>query len=192
MAISDTAIRNAKPGAKPRKLSDEKGLFLLLHPNGSKYWRLKYRILGVEKTLALGVYPDVSLADARQRREDARKLLAQGIDPGENRKAVKASREGSAANSFEVVAREWWASHMASKAATHKDKVLRRFELYLFPWIGKKPISDITAPEVLSVVKRIETLGILETAHRALQTAGQVFRYAVQHGLAVRDVTADL
>lgn len=192
MAISDTAIRNAKPGAKPRKLSDEKGLFLLLHPNGSKYWRLKYRILGVEKTLALGVYPDVSLADARQRREDARKLLAQGIDPGENRKAVKASREGSAANSFEVVAREWWASHMASKAATHKDKVLRRFELYLFPWIGKKPISDITAPEVLSVVKRIETLGILETAHRALQTAGQVFRYAVQYGLAVRDVTADL
>ena len=192
MPLTNTAILNAKSTDKPRKLADEKGLFLLVHPNGSKYWRLKYRFGGREKTLALGVYPDISLADARQRREDARKLLAQGIDPSENKKAVKASREGSAANSFEVVAREWWKSHLVNKAESYKDKVLRRQVLYIFPWIGKKPISEITAPEVLKALKRIEALGIVETAHRALQSIGQIFRYAVQHGLAERDVTADL
>lgn len=192
MPLSDTAIRTAKPKAKPIKLSDSGGLFLLVTPAGGKWWRYSYRFEGKQKTLSLGTYPDTGLRDARDKHAEARKLLAQGINPGETRKAVKAAKEGSAANSFEVIAREWWASHMASKAESHKDRVLRRLELYLFPWIGNKPISDITAPEVLTAVKRIETLGILETAHRALQTVGQVFRYAVQHGLAVRDVTADI
>lgn len=191
--LSVTAVKNAKPKDKPYKRYDEKSLYLLVSYTG-KYWRMDYRFLGKRKTLALGVYPDVSLADAREKRDEARKLLAQHppVDPSENRKAVKAAMFAGAANSFEVVAREWWASYMANKAASHKDKVIRRFELYLFPWIGKKPVADITAPEVLSAVKRIENLGKLETAHRTLQTAGQVFRYAVQTGRAVRDVTADL
>lgn len=192
MKLSDIAVRKAKPEAKPYKMADGGGLFLLVQPNGSKYWRLAYRYQAKQKLLALGVYPDVSISLARERRDDARKLLAQGIDPSETKKATKAATTDKAANSFEVVAREWWASHMATKADTHKDKVLRRFELYVFPWLGSKPIADITAPQVLEVIKRIEKLGILETAHRALQTSGQVFRYAVQTGRTVRDVTADL
>ncbi|KAF0843442.1 integrase [Methylovorus glucosotrophus] len=192
MKLSDIAVRKAKPEARPYKMADGGGLFLLVQPNGSKYWRLAYRYQAKQKLLALGVYPDVSISLARERRDDARKLLAQGIDPSETKKATKAATTDKAANSFEVVAREWWASHMATKADTHKDKVLRRFELYIFPWLGSKPIADITAPQVLEVIKRIEKLGILETAHRALQTSGQVFRYAVQTGRAVRDVTADL
>lgn len=192
MKLNDVAVRKAKPEIKPYKMADGGGMYLEVMPNGSKYWRLKYRYGGKEKRLALGVYPDVSLSLARDRRDDARKLLAQDIDPGKNRKATKAAKSLNAENSFEVIAREWLASHMKSKAASHRDKVIRRFELYLFPWIGSKPIADITAPQVLEAVKRIEKLGIAETAHRALQTCGQVFRYAVQTGRAIRDVTADL
>lgn len=192
MALSDTAIRNAKPTSRAFKLYDESGLFILINSNGGKWWRLKYRFDNKEKLLSLGTYPEVSLKDAREKRDAARKLIAGGVDPSAARQAEKSSRLGSAANSFEAVTREWWASHMANKAPTHKDKVIRRFELYLFPWIGNKPIADLTAPEVLSTIKRIEQLGILETAHRALQTCGQVFRYAVQTGRAIRDVTADL
>lgn len=192
MALTDITIRNAKPADKPYKMADGGGLFLLVHNNASKYWRLKYRVLGVEKLLALGVYPDISLADARSRRDEARKMIANGIDPSENRKAVKSSKQGSASNSFEIIAREWAASHLADKAASHRDRVLRRFELYLFPWVGAKPISEITAPEILVHIKRVQNQNKLETAHRTLQAAGQVFRYAVQTGRAIRDVTADL
>lgn len=192
MKLSDITVRKSKPESKAYKLSDGGGMYLEIMPNGSKYWRLKYRFNGKEKKLALGVYPDVSLALARERMHDARKLLAKDTDPSENKKAVKAAKYDKSENSFEVVAREWISSHMANKATSHRDKVVRRFELYLFPWLGNKPISDITAPQVLDVLKRIEKLGILETAHRALQTSGQVFRYAVQTGRALRDVTADL
>ena len=192
--LSATAINNAKPKDKPYKLADEKGLYLFIQATGSKLWRFDYRFLGKRKTLALGSYPDVSLSHARDKRDKARSLLANEppIDPSENRKAEKASQQSNGENSFEVIAREWWQTHMKNKAASHKDKVIRRFELYLFPWIGSKPIADITAPQMLQVVKRIETLNKLETAHRALQTAGQVFRYAVQTGRAIRDVTVDL
>ena len=192
--LSATAINNAKPKDKPYKLADEKGLYLFIQASGSKLWRFDYRFLGKRKTLALGSYPDVSLSHARDKRDKARSLLASEppIDPSENRKAEKSSKSLSSENSFEVIAREWWQTHMKNKAASHKDKVIRRFELYLFPWIGSKPIADITAPQMLQVVKRIETLNKLETAHRALQTAGQVFRYAVQTGRAIRDVTVDL
>jgi integrase len=192
--LSATAINNAKPKDKPYKLADEKGLYLLIQSRGSKLWRFDYRFLDKRKTLALGSYPDVSLSHARDKRDKARSLLASDppIDPSENRKAEKSSKLLSSENSFEVIAREWWQTHMKNKAASHKDKVIRRFELYLFPWIGSKPIADITAPQMLQVVKRIETLNKLETAHRALQTAGQVFRYAVQTGRAIRDVTVDL
>lgn len=192
MKLSDISVRKSKPESKAYKLADGGGMYLEIMPNGSKYWRLKYRFDGKEKRLALGVYPDVSLALARERRQDARTLLAKGVDPSENKKAVKAAKSDKLDNSFEVVAREWIASHMANKAASHRDKVVRRFELYIFPWLGNKPIADITTPQILETIKRIEKLGILETAHRALQTSGQVFRYAVQTGRAIRDITADL
>lgn len=192
MPLSDIAIKNAKKAEKPYKLYDDAGLFIQISASGGKWWRFKYRFEGKEKLLSLGTYPEVSLKAARERRDAARSLVADGIDPSENRKAIKAAKHGNAANSFEVVAREWVASYMANKSEGHKTKVLRRFELYLFPWLGNKPVSEITAPQVLEAVKRIEKLGILETAHRTLQTAGQVFRYAVQHGMSVRDVTADL
>lgn len=193
MALTDTAIRNAKPEDKPRKLADEKGLFLLVHPNGSKYWRLKYRFGGREKLLALGVYPEITLADARQRRDDARKLLANGADPGETNKATKAAGADKAANSFEIVAREWWQTKkQPTLSEGHAARILRQFELDMFPWIGKKPVADLTAPDLLSAVRRIESRGALESAHRALQNCGQVLRYAVATGRAVRDVSVDL
>ena len=192
MALSNTAIINAKAADKSYKMYDTDGLFLQVTPQGGKWWRLKYHFDGKEKLLSLGTYPDISLSQARQKREDSKKLLAIDIDPSESRKQTKASNRLNTENSFEVVAREWWQSHMVNKAESHKDKVIRRFELYLFPWIGKRPISSLTAPQVLEVLRRIEKQNKLETAHRTLQTAGQVFRYAVQTGRAVRDVTADL
>lgn len=192
MALSNTAIINAKAEQKPYKLHDKDGLFLRVNPNGSKWWRLKYRFEGKEKSISLGVYPHISLSQARERKDAEKKLLAIGINPSENRKEAKALTKLNTENSFEAVAREWWQSHMTNKAESHKEKVIRRFELYLFPWIGKKPIATITAPQILETIKRIEKQNKLETAHRTLQTAGQVFRYAVQTGRAVRDVTADL
>ena len=194
MALTDTSIRNAKPAQKPYMLYDSGGLFIQITPNGGKWWRFKYRFEGKEKLLSLGTYPEVSLLKARERRDAARKLLAEEppINPSEKRKEDKLKNKLNANNSFEFVAREWWQSYMKNKAETHKQKVIRRFELYLFPWIGKKPVATITAPQVLEVIKRIEKLNILETAHRTLQAAGQVFRYAVQNGYTDRDVTADL
>lgn len=192
MALNDVALRKASPRDKAYKLYDEAGLFIQVTPAGGKWWRFKYRYLGKEKLLSLGTYPDVSLAKARERREEARKLLAQDIDPGENRKAAKQSKQTNSANSFEVLCREWAALHMADKSESHQQRTLRRLEVYLFPWLGSKPIADITAPEVLDCIKRIQSQNKLETAHRTLQSAGQVFRYAVQTGRAIRDVTADL
>jgi len=192
MKLSDVGVRKAKLKIKPYKMADGGGLFLLVQPSGSKYWRLAYRFEGKQKILAFGVYPDVSLVLARENRDAARKLLATGIDPGENRKAKKKAKLDSSGNSFEVVAREWLSFYMKNKVASHSEKVIRRFERYLFPWLGNKPIADITSPQVLSAVKRIENLGSIETAHRTLQACGQVFRYAVQTGRALRDVTADL
>lgn len=192
MPLTDTAIRNAKPGDKTIKLFDERGLYLEVSPAGGKWWRLKYRFDGKEKRLSLGVYPDVSLKDARERRDTARKLLADGTDPSENRKAQKSARAGRAANSFEVVAREWYAKYSATWAKDHGNRIIRRFERDIFPWIGARPIAEITAPELLAVVRRIEDRGALETAHRALGNCGQVFRYAVATGRAERDPSGDL
>ena len=192
MALSDIAIRNAKTKEKPYKLSDSVGLFILITSSGGKLWRYSYRFDGKQKTLALGSYPDVGLKEARERHAAARKILADGTDPNEKRKNEIAAKKLNSANSFELVAREWWQSYMKSKADSHKEKVIRRFELYLFPWLGKKPISEITAPQFLEVIRRIEKQNIAETAKRTLQTAGQVFRYAVQNGMVVRDITADL
>lgn len=192
MPLTDTAIRNAKPGEKPSKLFDERGLFLLVTPAGGKWWRLRYRFDGKEKLLSLGTYPDVGLKAARERRDDARKLLADGVDPGENRKASKAAKQERAANSFEVVAREWFAGRAPLWAKGHSDKIIKRLENDVFPWLGGRPVSEITPPELLSVLRRIEGRGALDTAHRALQNCGQVFRYAVATGRAERDPSGDL
>ena len=192
MPLTNIAIRRAQPGNKSRKMFDGGGLYLEIAPKGGKWWRLKYRFSGKEKRLALGVYPSVSLKQARRRREEARQLLAQQIDPSELRKAEKASREGHSGNSFETVAREWFAKQSPNWAAGHASRVLRRLEKDIFPWIGSKPIATITAPQLLVAIRRIEERGALESAHRALQKCGQVFRYAVATGRAERDLTADL
>jgi hypothetical protein len=173
MKLNDVAIRKAKPEAKPYRIADGGGMYLEVTPTGSKYWRLAYRYGGKQKVLALGVYPDVPLTLARERRDEARKLLAQDIHPGEQMKAAKAAGAEKAANSFEVVAREWFAKYGKTLVASHADRIIRRFGKEIFTWIGSKPIADLTAPELLSVVRRIESRGALETAHRACKTAGR-------------------
>lgn len=192
MALTDTAIRNAKPGAKPIKLFDSLGLFLLIAPAGGKWWRLKYRFGGKEKLLSLGTYPEISLKQARVKRDTARSQLANGIDPGEHRKAAKASQADSHVDSFEIVAREWFGKFAPNWAASHADKIIRRLERDVFPWLGKKPVGGITAPELLQAMRRIENRGAVETAHRALQNCSQIFRYAIATGRAMRDPAADL
>lgn len=194
MALTDTQIRNAKPGEKDQTINDGQGLYLLIKPHGGKWWRFRYRYAGKPKLLSLGTYPEVGLADARKRREDARKLLAQipPIDPNEVKQAQKQALYGKHENTFEVIAREWLATKMQTKSEGYRNNVIRRFELYLFPWIGKRAINELNAPELLDAVRRIEKLNKIETAYRTLQAAGQVFRYAVQTGRALRDVTSDL
>ncbi|WP_296943316.1 integrase arm-type DNA-binding domain-containing protein [uncultured Massilia sp.] len=190
--LTDLQPRNAKPKDKPYKLADGGGLYLLVTPDGAKYWRLDYRFDTARKTLAFGKYPEVTLAGARIKRADARKLLDAGIDPGEQRKAMRASRSDRAANSFEVVAREWFEKQRGGWVASHADKIIARLENDVFPWIGARPIAEVTAPELLGVIRRIEGRGVLETAHRALANCGQVFRYAVVTGRADRDPSGDL
>ncbi len=192
MPLTDIAVHSAKPQAKTVRLFDGGGLYLEVSPAGGKWWRWKYRFDGKEKRLSFGVYPDVSLKSARDRRDDARKLLANDVDPGEQRKAIKAAKGDRAANSFEVIAREWFAKLSPSWAANHSSKILRRLERDIFPWIGARPMADIAASELLSVLRRIEARGAIETAHRASQNCGQVFRYAVATGRAERDPTGDL
>ena len=192
MPLTDTAVRNAKPGEKQGKLFDGRGLFLLVTPSGGKWWRLKYRFNGKEKQLSLGVYPDVSLKDARERRDAARKLLANGVDPSQNRKAEKLAQAERGANSFEVIAREWHGKYSANWAPNHAGKIIRRLERDVFPWLSGRPIAEITAPELLGILRRIEARGSLETAHRALNNCGQVFRYAIATGRAERDISSDL
>jgi integrase len=188
--LTDTAVRNVKLKEKPYKLTDGKGLYLLVNQAG-KYWRMDYRFSGKRKTLALGVYPDVGLKEARERRDEARKQRGAGIDPGEARKAMKASQT-EIASTFEVVSREWFAKYSPNWAVSHAEKIIRRLERDVFPWIGRRPLREVTAPELLTVLRRIESRGALETAHRAHQNCGQVFRYAIATGRAERDPSADL
>lgn len=190
--LSDTAIRTAKPGPKPRRLYDEKGLYIEVSPKGGKWWRFKYRFNGKEKLLSLGTYPDIGLKKARSRRDDARMLLEDGIDPSAHRKQMKAASIEADANSFEATAREWFVKHSPGWAENHANRILRRLERDVFPYIGSRPIADIKAPELLAVIRRIENRGALETAHRALGNCGQVFRYAVATGRAERDPSGDL
>jgi integrase len=188
--LTDTAIRSAKPRDRTFKLFDGGGLYLEVSPRGGKWWRWKYRFGGTESRLSLGVYPAIGLKAARANRDVLRQQLAAGVDPGQARKAGKAALAG--AGSFEVVAREWLAKFSPGWVASHADRIVRRLERDLFPWLGARPIAEIKAPELLAVLRRIESRGALETAHRAMQNCGQVFRYAVATGRVERDPTGDL
>lgn len=193
MALTDTAIRTKhKPKDKPFKVADEKGLFLLVAPSGGKLWRMKYRFGGKEKLLSFGAYPDVPLIRAREKRDEARRLLADGIDPGENRKVQKAARVALAANSFEVIGREWFAKMKPEWVDSHADKILARLERDIFPWLGSRPIAEIAAAEVLATLKRISDRGAKDTAKRAQQDCGGVFRFAIQTGRASYNPIPDL
>lgn len=192
MKLTDQAVKRIKLDGTAQKLSDGGGLFVLVTAQGSKLWRLAYRFGGKQKTLALGKYPEVTLAMARERREEARRLLATGVDPSELKKASKTQQATRSANSFEAVAREWFAKHAPGWADTHSSKIMGRLDRDVFPWLGGKPIAEIGAPDVLTVLRRIEARGVVETAHRVAMHIGQVFRYAVATGRADRNPVADL
>lgn len=192
MPLTDTTIRTAKPTEKPYKLADEKGLFLLVSPNGSKWWRLKFRVDGKEKLLSLGVYPEISLKKARADRDAARSMLAEGIDPGLQRKATKAARVELSANSFEVICREWLENKRSNVEEAQYKKALARFEKDVFPWMGSRPIAEVSAPEILTVLRRIDARGARYTAHKVKSEISQCFRYAIATGRADRDPCPDL
>ncbi len=192
MPLTEVAIRNAKPAPKSVKLFDGAGLYLEITPAGGKLWRLKYRYLGAEKRISLGAYPAVGLKEARERRDDARRHLAEGRDPSAVKQAEKLRAETKAANSFEAVAREWIDKNLQTRSDRYRKKFIARLENTVYPYIGNRPIAEISAPEILSVVRRIEQRGILETAHRTLQNIGQVIRYAVATGRADFDPTTSL
>lgn len=192
--LSDAQIKNAKPQEKDYKLMDGFGLFLLITPTNGKLWRFDYRFDNKRKMLALGAYPSVTLAEARQRREDAKKLLANGIDPGAMKKTLKSTGKELAANTFEVIARQW---HLKFSAAgkwspTHAADIMHRLEKDIFPPLGSRPISEIKPKELLTVLERIASRGALDSAHRLRHHCGMIFRYAIVHEYAERDIAADL
>jgi integrase len=188
VVMTDTRLKAAKPKDKPYKLFDERGLYLEIRPHGGRWWRFKYRYLGREKLLSLGVYPDVPLALARERRDDCRKLVAKGIDPSAKRKSERTAR----ADTFEAVAREWLELFKKSWSEKTHEKKLGWLESFLFPDLGKEAIAQITAQDLLRALRRVEGRGHNETAHRVRSTAGNVMRYAVATGRAERDVSVDL
>jgi integrase len=192
MALTELEVKRAKATDKPKKLSDRDGLYLLVQPNGAKYWRLDYSFAGKRKTLALGVYPTVSLSDARTSLNDASKTLANGADPSAIKKAAKAEKKALTENDFEVVAREWFVGRAPNWKKNHSSIIIRRLEQDVFPWLGNKAIGDITAPELLTVLRRVESRGVLETARRIGAICGQILRYAIATGRAQRDPSADL
>lgn len=192
MSLTDIAIRKLKPNGKITKSFDKLGLYIEVSPAGGKWWRWKYRFQGKEKRLSFGTYPDVSLKDARDRCEEARRLLKSGVDPSQHRKAEKLARANSAATSFESVSSEWFEKQKPTWAEGHSARILRLLERDIWPWLGNRPISEISASELLTVVRRIEARGAGDTAHRSLQTCGQVFRYAVATSRCERDPSGDL
>ena len=194
MSLTDTAIRKAKPAAKPQKLRDGGGLYLLLRPDGARWWRWDYRrpVTGKRNTLSLGTYPDTGLAEARERHAEARKMLAAGVDPGEHRKAAAAAKADQVANTFEAVADELLAIRAKKLAAGSAVRERRMLEKDLAPYIGRRPVGEIAASELLAALRKVEARGAVETAHRARMLAGQVFRYAIATGRAERNPAADL
>lgn len=193
MPLTDRKILSAEKSDKAYKLADGAGLYLLVHPNGGKYWRYAYRFAGKQKTLAIGVYPEVKGPRAREMAMAARRKVRAGADPAAERKLEKLTKANSSSNTFEGVALEWLEMVVAKNNA---EATLKKAQLILgnhvFRWIGNRPISEIKVPELLAMLRRIESNGTLETAHRARQYCGQVFRYAIQSGRAERDVSRDL
>jgi integrase len=188
--LTELALRNAKPGDRPRRLADGGGLFLEIRPNGSKYWRLAYRYAGKQKVLALGVYPDVSASAARKIAQEAKEHLAEGRDPGVIRKILKGT--STPKNTFQAVGNEWIEKFKHLWSENHLKSVSGRLQRDIYPWIGNRPVGEITAPELLAVLRRIEARGHIESAHRASTNAGQVFMYAIATGRAERNPAADL
>jgi len=192
MALTDIQARNAKPKEKPYKLSDAGGLYILVQPNGSKLWRLKYRIAGKEKLLSIGSYPIITLAAARDKAMQAKEKLTNNIDPSQAKKEEKQKQLVNLENSFESIARCWHNNQKLSWTERHASYVLRRMEADLFPKMGARAIETITPPELLTTLRAIEARDAIDIAHRALQTCGQIFRYAIATGKAERDIAADL
>ena len=192
MALSNTQIQKAKPDTKNYRLYDEKGLYIEVTPAGGKLWRLKYRFGGKEKRLALGAYPAISLKAAREARDSARALLANQIDPGEHKKTQRAAQVTHAEDTFEAIAREWHAGKSRAWSAIHAKNVMARLERNVFPWIGKRAIRDITVPEILKLLRRVEGRGAHETAHRVVGNCSEVYRYAIAAGKAERNIVLDL
>jgi len=189
--LSEISVRTVKPKEKNIKLFDGGGLFLLVTPSGGKLWYFKYRFDGKEKKIALGAYPEVSLLDARHKRDESKRQLANGIDPSAVRKAQKQATTQET-ETFELIAREWHNKFKANWTEGHTETIKNRLERDVFPWIGNRPISEIKAPELLKVLQRVEERGTLETAHRIRTICGQVFRYALATGRAERDPASDL
>lgn len=192
MKLTDPIIKAAKPKAKPYSLPDGYGLVLLVQPSGAKWWRYRYRFNATAKMLSMGVYPDVTLKEARNEHKRFKELLAQGIDPSQHRQEKKQQEAIAAENSFESIARLWWDHWKSGKTERHAGYTIRRLEADIFPVIGNKPITEITAPILIMVIKKIESRGALDIAGRALTTCGQIMRYAVAHGLAERNPAADI
>lgn len=192
MPLTDVLIKNAKAKDQIYRLFDERGLYQEISPAGGKWWRIKYRYNGKEKRLSLGTYPEVSLKEARSKRDEFRKLLAEGIDPSAHRKMLKASSIEKSIYCFEVLAREWLDKYSVSCKGSHAARISRLFERDLFPCIGKVPVADLTPPQILDVLRRIENRGAIETAHRAMGYCSHIFRYAVAIGRINSDPTRDL
>jgi integrase len=192
MPLTDIIVKNAKPKDKQYKLTDERGLRLVVHPNGSKYWQMKYRHLGKEKTLSFGIYPEISLKEARNKRDDARKQISDNLDPSQEKKLKKIQQHINADNSFENIALEWHERNFEKWKPRHANYILKRLKADIIPEIGFRPINQINAPELLATIQKIEKRGAFDIAKRALQTSGQVFRYAIATGRAERDISADL
>ncbi|MDP1558002.1 MAG: tyrosine-type recombinase/integrase [Nitrosomonas sp.] len=192
MKLTDPEIKAAKPKEKPYSLPDGHGLVLLVQPSGAKWWRYRYRINGTAKMLSMGVYPDVTLKEARNQQVHFKELLAQSIDPSQHRQETKQQQAIAAENSFEFIARLWWAQWGTARNQRHADYVIRRLEADIFPVIGRKPVTELTAPMLLMAIKKIEARGALDIAKRALTTCNQIMRYAVAHGLAERNPAADI
>lgn len=191
-SLSATAVDKAKPREKKYKLAAGGGLYLEVMPTGAKYWRWKYRSGGVEKRVAFGVYPEVSLAAARQRRDAARTEFSSGIDPANARRARKLANRVAVANSFEALAREWFETKSGEWVDLHAGKVGKWLEQHVYPVIGPTPIAELDAPAVLAMLRRLVTRGTLNTAGRVRETVSAVFRYAIATGRAKHDPAADL
>ncbi|MCC8193843.1 MAG: integrase arm-type DNA-binding domain-containing protein [Deltaproteobacteria bacterium] len=192
MKLTDTYLRNLKPTGKVLKKSDGEGLYIHVSASGGKLWRMAYSFDGKQKTLSFGAYPAVSLKDARQKREEAKELLAKGIDPGTHKKAVKAAIRAEATNTFEIVTREWFEKHVSNLAPTYSKKVRSLFEKRVFPVIGAKPFSEVEPSDILTVARQIEESGAVETAHRLIQLCGQIFRYGIATARVKYDITQGL